>query len=316
MLKFDVQNQTIKRTDTFRAVADSKNYLKAEFTMTEEWQGGAAAVFGYGGSFYRVLLDDKNSCTVPWEVIKPPLFTVSLFCGGESLVTANVATVAVEVSGMKDGAEPTEPTPEIWQQYMSKMQQSIENMVPFIGENGNWYFYNTESGEYEDSGVLVAPEKGVDYWTDEDKAEIKEEVEPFVVNVTVAEDGTITADKTYDEIEEAYENGTAVLAYVKHTGVVTTGGREKDILTLIECGNSYARFSSIGAQDEDTSLATFLSVQTQTLVDMSGNITYKNICSIETVLLPSKDYVDGQIGDIETALDNIITKYGLGGDTV
>lgn len=32
--------------------------------------------------------------------------------------------------------------------------------------------------------------------------------------------------------------------------------------------------------------------------------------------LVSAEYVDGQIGDIETALDNIITKYGLGGDTV
>ena len=38
---------------------------------------------------------------------------------------------------------------------------------------------------------------------------------------------------------------------------------------------------------------------------------------IETFLpLASRKYVDNAIGDIETALDNIITKYGLGGESV
>ena len=31
--------------------------------------------------------------------------------------------------------------------------------------------------------------------------------------------------------------------------------------------------------------------------------------------LVSRAYVDNAVGDIETALDNIITKYGLGGET-
>ena len=30
----------------------------------------------------------------------------------------------------------------------------------------------------------------------------------------------------------------------------------------------------------------------------------------------TKDYVDRAIGDIETSLENIIAKYGLGGDSV
>ncbi len=173
MLEFKVDNQMIKRTDSFLPVADSRNYLKAEFKTTDEWQGAITAVFGYGGCFYRVLLDESNCCTVPWEVIKAPHFTVSLFCGDERLITANAVDVTVEQSGLKDGAQPSEPTPEIWQQYMSRMQGSIEKAVPYIGENGNWYFYNTESDTYEDSGMLATPEKGVDYWTDEDKTEIK-----------------------------------------------------------------------------------------------------------------------------------------------
>ena len=173
MLKFNIENQIIKRTDSFVPVADSRNYLKAEFKTSDEWQGAIVAVFGYGGVFYRVLLDGDNRCTVPAEVIRAPHFTVSLFCEGESLITASVSEVLVEPSGMKEGAQPAEPTPEIWQQYMLKMQENMENAVPYIGKNGNWYFYNTELGEYKDSGILAIPEKGVDYWTEADKAEIK-----------------------------------------------------------------------------------------------------------------------------------------------
>ncbi len=153
MLKFKVENQIIKRTDNFLPVADSRNYLRAEFMMSEEWKGEITAIFGYGGSFYRVLLFDMNSCIVPWEVIKAPMFTVSLFCGTESLVTANVATVEIEASGMKEGTESLAPTPEIWQQYMSKMQKSIENSVPYIGENGNWFEYDVDKETYVDTGI-------------------------------------------------------------------------------------------------------------------------------------------------------------------
>ena len=287
MLKFDVQNQTIERTDTFRAVADSKNYLKAEFTLTEEWQGGITAVFGYGGSFYRVSLDDKNSCTVPWEVIKPPLFTVSLFCGEERLVTANVADVKVEPSGMKDGAEPTEPTPEIWQQYISKMQQSIENMVPHIGEDGNWYFYNTVSGEYEDSGILAAPEKGVDYWTDEDKAEIKGEVEPFVITVDIEDTDSgyeaNNASATFEDALSAHKQGKAIFVRANYNDGVMYG----QLATVTE------------------TMLSFINILGDGLLSYMCFDSYNN-WELGNRQLCSKSYVDEQVGHIEAALDGII----------
>ncbi len=266
MLEFNVQNQIIKRTDSLLPVADSRNYLKAEFKVTDEWQGAIAAVFGYGKSFYRVLLDNDNCCIVPWEVIKAPQFTVSLYCEGESLITSNTAEVLVEPSGMKEGAQPTEPTSEIWQQYMLKMQQNIENAVPYIGENGNWYFYDVELGGYTDSGMLAAPEKGVDYWTEADKEEIQryidkqvgavetsleehssyatsqrgylenlsttdnsnlvaainevdgkiDDITPFVVNFTKSDDGTITADHSLFEIQDAYAAQKNIICYLSY----------------------------------------------------------------------------------------------------
>ena len=327
MLKFNVENQLIKRTDSFLPVADSRNYLKAEFNTSDEWQEPITAVFGYGGCFYQVLLDGDKCCTVPWEVIKAPHFTVSLFCGDDSLITANTVDVAVEPSGMKEGTEPSEPTPEIWQQYMSEMQNKIENAVPYIGENGNWYFYNSESCKYEDSGILAAPEKGVDYfdgkdgtngvdgkdgytprkgvdyWTDEDKSEIKAYVAPFVVNVEIDRDMetggySITSDTTYDDINAAFNNGQTVVVdildegglYEFRTANVHYGGERLPIIIIAEC--LLTQYEIVVLDD--------------------------NTWSVAIVELASKNYVNTrinyQIGDIETALDNIIAKYGLDGD--
>ena len=159
MLEFNVKNQIIERTDSFSVVADSRTYLSAEFAFSEDWTGEIRAVFGNDGKFYDVLLTD-GSCMVPWEVIKPPFFTVSVFCGEESLVTANVVKVDVEKSGMENGEVPSTPTPTVWQQYIASMQEVIDSGLPYIGENGNWFLYNAEEGTYKDTGVSAIGPKG------------------------------------------------------------------------------------------------------------------------------------------------------------
>ncbi len=179
MLEFNVKNQIIERTDYFSVVADSRNYLTAHFNLSEEWIGDVTAVFGFEGRFYNIVLDEDSTCVVPFEVIKTPEFSVSLFCDGEKLVTSNIATVEVTGSGMIDGEVPDTPVPTVWQQYVTAMGELIENGLPYIGDNGNWFLYSTDKGEYEDTGIAAraadgyTPKKGIDYWTDADKAEIK-----------------------------------------------------------------------------------------------------------------------------------------------
>lgn len=51
--------------------------------------------------------------------------------------------------------------------------------APYIGNNGNWYEWDSDSGEYVDTGIMAkgyTPIKGRDYWTEEDKAEIISEI--------------------------------------------------------------------------------------------------------------------------------------------
>lgn len=187
MLEFNVKKQIIERIDDFDVVADSRNYLKAHFNLSEEWIGDVTAVFGFGGQFYNVVLDDDSTCVVPFEVIKMPEFSVSLFCDGEKLVTSNIATVEVKKSGMIEGEVPGTPAPTVWQQYMNIMKDVVESGLPYIGDNGNWFLYSLEKGEYEDTGIAAravdggTPQRGVDYWTDADKAEIKSYVDEAIL---------------------------------------------------------------------------------------------------------------------------------------
>ena len=151
MLEFNVKNQIISRADSFDVVGDSKGYLKAAFTFTEEWSGDIIAIFGNGSEYYSVILAD-SCCIVPWEVIKAPFFTVSVVCGDR--ITANVVRVDVEKSGFVEGKTPKEPTPDVYTQVLSMAKP------PYIGENGNWYVYDKAEQVYKDSGKPARGEKG------------------------------------------------------------------------------------------------------------------------------------------------------------
>ena len=122
-LSFEITNQLIRRTDKNTVVADSKNYLYAIFTFSDEWQGVKTAIFSHGGEKYHVLLEN-DMCLVPWEVIKQGILGVSVFCG--DLITSSTAYITVNKSGYSAGGTPSEPTPDIYSQIIS-MINDIES---------------------------------------------------------------------------------------------------------------------------------------------------------------------------------------------
>ena len=126
MIKFKVQNQTLTRTDSFEPVADSRNYLTAEFEFSDEWKDNITAVFTHDGNGYQLRLEN-GKCTVPWEVIKAPKFGVSLFCG--DLITTNETYVPVKKSGMLEGEAPGTPTPTLWQKYIAELAEKNSGLL-------------------------------------------------------------------------------------------------------------------------------------------------------------------------------------------
>ena len=118
-LKFNIDGQIITRTDNLKVVADSIDYLYAEFIFPSEWSGTKTAIFTMGRKTWSLLIKD-GSCKVPWEVLKKSTsFTVSVVCGNR--ITSNVVTVPVIPSGYKEGDTPKEPTPDVYSQILGQL---------------------------------------------------------------------------------------------------------------------------------------------------------------------------------------------------
>lgn len=142
-LQFSVNNQVITRIDDFRVVAESVDYLYAQFTFnTDEWADRkVTAQFRSDKSnkTYEYILDAENTCLVPWESLNLQdggYMYVSVFAG--ALITTNRAKVFVEKSGYDEEAESSvPPTPSVYQQILAKLDEietSIADVRAYIDE--------------------------------------------------------------------------------------------------------------------------------------------------------------------------------------
>ena len=125
-LRFQVMNQTIKRTDNFKVRAKSRNYLYAQFEFSADWTGEITAQFrneqdGDDPPYERIL-DENGVCEVPWETLQydDSKIFVTVFCG--DLITANTETVYVFKTGYsEEGESSKDPTPSVYEQILERL---------------------------------------------------------------------------------------------------------------------------------------------------------------------------------------------------
>lgn len=135
-LRFEITNQLINRVDTFKPVADSKNYLTAHFDfLTDEWTNTVTAIFTRGDKSYSMLLDNDNNCLVPWELIEEGGdIYVSCFC--DDLITTSTSRIFIADSGYIEETENSEPpTPNIYDQLTGQFNQLKEDLLILDGGN-------------------------------------------------------------------------------------------------------------------------------------------------------------------------------------
>ena len=136
-------------------IADSIMFEKIRFNFPDAWNGyDKTAVFRNGETKISVVLNSdstlctrENECYVPFEVIKAPYFTVSVFgVSGESRATTPQVRINVFESGYGEGDVPSEPTPTQYEQLVSlanatkQIAQSVRDDADnglFIGEKGD-----------------------------------------------------------------------------------------------------------------------------------------------------------------------------------
>ena len=148
IIKFALDHQKIERLDTEFVVADSQNYLYAEFQLlSDDWQPPITALF----DSYAVILDSSNSCLVPWEVLKKTTFKVSAFCG--DLHTAAAAVIFVNPSGYVSGETPEPPSPDVYTQILD-IATSAKNIAESVRADADAGEFNGEPGP-PGTGIII-----------------------------------------------------------------------------------------------------------------------------------------------------------------
>ncbi len=154
-------------------ISDSVRYETVKFDFPKSWDGYTkTAVFRNGDIILSVILNSDSDlcvgadeCYIPHEVIKAPEFTVSVFgVSGDSRVTASQAAIRVIQSGYGEGGEPSDPTPSEYEQLITLANETKEIAQSVRTDADNGVF----KGDKGDDGYT--PQKGVDYFTEEDIA--------------------------------------------------------------------------------------------------------------------------------------------------
>ena len=128
----------------------SVNVYTVRFEFSEDWAGMTrTAVFRAGGEARCVLLDEANTCAIPWEVLgEPNLF---LFAGvygtqgGEVVLPTVWASLGTILGGVTTGEVAQTPTPGIYEQILAAAQ-SAEETAQSVRADANAGVFNGPVG--------------------------------------------------------------------------------------------------------------------------------------------------------------------------
>lgn len=138
VMNVDKNIATISNTEPITS-GSSKVYL-VEFHFSPEWENfERVAVFRSGDTIIDVLLDSSNICFMPWEVLENP--NVPVYFGVYGTMDGNVVLPTIWAStdnvleGVITGASSKEPSPDIYEQILSrftkldKLEEHIDSVV-------------------------------------------------------------------------------------------------------------------------------------------------------------------------------------------
>lgn len=163
-----VENRNISLMGGGLPTSNSKNYDRCLFIFGEEWgEFDKTAVFWQKkDQRYEMLLDDADSCSIPWEAQAEDgfMFVGVIGRNGDTVVTSKILVCPVN-EGTAAGNENHDETQSIYDQmilnvenYLSRAEDAAEKAeavsvnTPYIGSNGNWYIWDTAANMYIDSG--------------------------------------------------------------------------------------------------------------------------------------------------------------------
>ncbi len=183
MIKVFIDGNELRQSDKNGGVCGELNSTEMLFSFGEDWSGYDKKIVFWnalGANPVEILLfnpvvtaDERTE-----YVIRIPAEPLEFEGKAEYMVEGNIVdeevvssrkksvfgSLKVRYSPSSEGAEvPEEISATVAEQLQAEAERISEmanNMVPYIGDNGHWIVYNSETKEWEDTGVLAKGEKG------------------------------------------------------------------------------------------------------------------------------------------------------------
>ncbi len=235
----------------------------------------------------------------------------------------NSISISAGINNTETVAEKNVDILEQWKQnFVQKKEKNAAGGVAGLDENGKLLASVIPEGS-GGSGVTVDSELSLTSTNPVQNkvvAEALEDAEPFVVTATLAElheSSTpgqsyydVTFDKTISEIEEAYDAGKIIMLMLY-----------ADNGDSVRISTSFNKFITQWFDSDGNPISEKETQVEWSVASTPGRTDFKLMYSpslsimYESELLITEYHLDTAIGDIETALNDIITDYGLGGDS-
>ena len=261
----------------------------------------------------------NNSCKIPAEVLTNS-GTIEVGCyatngdvNGLKRLSTNWLKFTTLTGAYIEAEAPEVPTPDVWETLVLKS-------IPYVGANGNWYVYSLDVDDYVDTGVKAqgeTPEKGVDYWTDGDKEEVKGYVE----------EQTETLKSDIEGIQEQINTEAHFRGYLStNTKIKALEATPNDFAYSAESGTKWIYDEVEGWQDTGVPVPDQLTPASDTtpLIDGTATVGTEEAYARGDHRHPtdttraSTAEVESLKSSIENALDQIIEIQNtlIGGDSV
>lgn len=156
-IDFKIKNDMLVLEKQRKTLSGNVNFYKCRFEILTNKELMWICAFKKGEKVYQQVIED-GACMIPAEVLLDGgKLEIGCYasCNAEKFQRISTNWVPVEVleGAYSEGTAPKVPEKDVWETLVLKN-------VPYIGENGNWYIFDTEKMEYVDSERSSVGEKG------------------------------------------------------------------------------------------------------------------------------------------------------------
>lgn len=236
-VQVNVTNQKLRIVTNLKTiVSGSQEFVKFEFFLDKDWDGLTIfAQFRQEDTAYNKYLNEENCVYLPPE-IKPGNCMLMLYGTKELVIaTTNYVNLIIDENMLLENAESIELTEPLYNQLVEKVKRTA---IPHIGDNGNWWFDDEDTGVSATEEIVAMRDEAVEAVKsagEKELAAIKEVgADQLIADLNTAGEQQTSAvnNAGTTQVQNVNTAGAAQLSAIENKGANTLASIPDDYTTL------------------------------------------------------------------------------------